>query len=155
MFIVILLLGFVSAESMFSDRINTKVENCTGCSYDGKCVEIGVMINPGMYCMGNYTWEKKKFMSLSNGRNAEIKIMPETASATAIEKLGELNFTVELKEVGKGNETKAVYELTGNKEGKFLGIFNIMASEKVQVDAETGEVVKVIKPWWSFLASGI
>jgi len=93
--------------------------------------------------------------NLSNGRKAEIKIMPETASATAIARLGELGFTIELKEVGKGNNAKPVYELTGNKHGKFLGIFKIMASEKVQVDAETGEIVKIKKQWWSFLASGI
>lgn len=95
-----------------------------------------------------------KVFNLSNGRKAEIKVMPETASAKAIERLGELNFTVELKEVGKGNETKVVYELTGNKEGKFLGIFKIMVKVQTQVDAETGDV-KVIKPWWAFLASGI
>jgi hypothetical protein len=92
--------------------------------------------------------------TLSNGRVAEIKIMPETASENAIKKLGDLGFTVELKEVGKGNESKPVYELTGNKQGKFLGIFKITARVQAQVDAETGNV-KVIKPWWSFLTSGI
>ena len=92
--------------------------------------------------------------TLSNGRKAEIKIMPETASQNAIDKLGELNFTIELKEVGKGDDAKPVYELTGNKQGKFLGIFKIMARVSAQVDAETGDV-KVIKPWWAFLASGI
>lgn len=92
---------------------------------------------------------------LSDKTKKEIKIMPDTASETAIAKLGELGFTIELKEVGKGDNTEVVYELKGNKQGKFLGIFKIMASERVQVDAETGEVKKVIKPWWSFLASGI
>ncbi|MEK6935521.1 MAG: PepSY domain-containing protein [Nanoarchaeota archaeon] len=91
------------------------------------------------------------YKTLSNGRKAEIKIMPETASATAIAKLGELGFTIQLKEVGKGDNAKPVYELTGNKQGKFLGIFKIIASEKVQVDAETGEVIKIKKTWWSFL----
>ncbi|MDP3027042.1 MAG: hypothetical protein Q8N63_05000 [Nanoarchaeota archaeon] len=92
---------------------------------------------------------------LSDKTKKEIKIMPDTASETAIAKLGELGFTIELKEVGKGDNTEVVYELKGNKQGKFLGIFKIIASERVQVDAETGEVKKVIKPWWSFLASGI
>lgn len=116
------------------------------------------------YCPGGYTihfydednctiW--KCMFNLSNGRKAEVKIMPGTASTKAIAKLGDLGFTIELKEVGKGTNAKVVYELTGKKQGKFLGIFKIMASEKVQVDVETGEVKKVIKPWWSFLASGI
>ncbi len=98
---------------------------------------------------------------LSNGRKAEIKIMPETASDNAIKRLGELNFTIELKEVGKEENNGGkiaekmfpIYELTGNKEGKFLGIFKIIARVQAQVDAETGEVTKVIKPWWSFLAT--
>ena len=97
--------------------------------------------------------ESKVYMETSSGVN-EIKIMPETASEKAIERLGDLGFSVTLKEAGKGDEVKPVYELTGNKQGKFLGIFKIMARVQAQVDAETGDV-KVIKPWWSFLASGI
>ena len=52
-------------------------------------------------------------MQLSNGRNAEIKIMPDTASERALERLRlkvcseENNCTIELKETGKGNETRA------------------------------------------------
>jgi hypothetical protein len=95
--------------------------------------------------------------TLSNGRNAEIKIMPQTASAKAIEKLGELDFTIEIKEVGSltSKETRAVYELTGNKQGRFLGIFKIQARVQAQVDTETGEVIKTTKPWWAFLATGV
>ena len=91
---------------------------------------------------------------LSNGNVIEIKFMPETASEKAIEKLGELNFTIELKEVGKADDAQVIYELIGNKQGKFLGIFKIIAKVQAEVDAETGNV-KVIKPWWSFLASGV
>lgn len=127
---------------------------------------------PKLKCRNKFcdeeTPEGECYKNLSNGRKAEIKIMPETASETAIARLGELNFTIELKEVGKGtpgtdcigktdclDNDRLVYELTGKKEGKFLGIFKIMASEKVQVDAETGVVVSVKKPWWAFLATRI
>lgn len=103
---------------------------------------------------GSINEEETCKMNLSNGKVAEIKIMPETASEKAIERLGELGFSITLKEVGKGKDTKPVYELTGNKEGKFLGIFKTIARVQVQVDANSGNV-KVIKPWWSFLASGI
>ena len=99
--------------------------------------------------------EKNKSLQLSNGRNAEIKIMPDAASEKAIERLGELNFTIELKEVGQDENVKAVYEIKGEKQGRFLGIFKIIAKVQAQVDAETGEVVKIKRPWWAFLASGI
>jgi len=93
-----------------------------------------------------------KYFSLSNGRKAEIKIMPSTASETAIARLGELNFTIELKEVG---QNKTAYELTAEKQGRFLGIIKTTGKLKIQVDAETGEIISVKKPWWAFLATRI
>jgi len=118
-------------------EIKRGCENCNKSCPNGSTNENGICIK-----------------KLSNGKNAEIKIMPQTASENAIARLGELNFTIELKEVGRGDDAKVVYELSGNKEGKFLGIFKIMARVKAQIDAETGET-KVIKPWWSFLATKI
>lgn len=93
-------------------------------------------------------------VNLNSGRKAEIKIMPDTADKKAVERLGGFTYPIYLKEVGKGDNAKPVYEYTNNKQGKFLGIFKIMARVQAQVDAETGDV-KVIKPWWAFLASGI
>ncbi|MEK6874091.1 MAG: hypothetical protein AABW91_04550 [Nanoarchaeota archaeon] len=81
--------------------------------------------------------------------------MPETASQKAIERLGELGFNITLKEVGAEDNAKAVYELTAEKQGKFLGLFKIKGNVAIQVDAETGEIVKVKKPWWAFLSTGI
>jgi len=146
-------------KTMGIDNNPTCVEKSGSCCKGGACVDtfVGCPNGSGVYfdgCDKNCGAMTGCRKTLGNGRQAEIKIMPETASARAIERLGELNFKVELKEVGKGNETKAAYELTGNKQGKFLGIFKIMAKVKAQVDAETGDV-KVIKPWWSFLTSGL
>jgi len=94
----------------------------------------------------------KETFNLSNGRNAEVKIMPETASERAIERLGELNFTVELKQVGTD---KNVYEVSAEKEGKIFGLFRAKGKVQALVNAETGDVEKINKPWWAFLATGI
>ena len=102
-------------------------------------------------CIKGYKCMKK----LSNGRDAEIKVMPETASQTAIDKLGELEFEIELKEVGSGNEAKVVYEAKAKKQGRFLGLFKVKAEVITQIDSDTGEIIFIKKPWWSFLASGI
>ncbi|MEM0465900.1 MAG: hypothetical protein QXW97_04350 [Candidatus Pacearchaeota archaeon] len=73
---------------------------------------------------------------LSNGRVAEIKIMPNTASERALERLrlkacnSENNCQIILKEVGKADKFKPVYELIGNKQVKFLGIFKMNAEFK-------------------------
>ena len=91
--------------------------------------------------------------TLSNGRQAEVKVMPETASERALTRLQlnsceEGNCTIELKEVGKGNSTTLAYEMSAKKKVKILGLFNAKANVDVQVDAETGDVIQVDKPWW-------
>jgi hypothetical protein len=96
---------------------------------------------------------------LSNGKNAEIKVMPNTASEKAIERLqlkvcnSENNCTIELKEVGSGEQVKVAYEVQAQKEARVLGLFKAKMQVQAQVDAETGEVIKTKKPWWAFLAS--
>lgn len=107
----------------------------------------------------NESEDGKVHAKMSNGKNAEIKVMPETASARAIERLSlkvcsaENNCTIQLKEVGKGNETKMAYEVKAQKESRMLGIFKKKMEVTADVDAETGEVIKSHKPWWAFLAA--
>jgi len=96
---------------------------------------------------------------LSNGENAEIKIMPDVASLTALARLRlrvcseDNNCTIELKEVGQGNQTRAAYELRAEKQARVLGLFRARMQVASQVDAETGEVIAERRPWWSFLAT--
>lgn len=96
---------------------------------------------------------------LSNGQNADIKIMPGTASETALARLRlrvcstDNNCTIELKEVGEGNRTRAAYEVRAEKQAKVLGIFRARMQVASQVDAETGEVIAENRPWWAIIAS--
>jgi hypothetical protein len=96
---------------------------------------------------------------LSNGRNAEIKIMPNVASQTALARLRlkvcneSNNCTIELKEVGVGNQTRVAYELKAEKRTKVLGLFKAKMQVQSQIDAENGEVIQEKRPWWSFLAT--
>lgn len=98
-------------------------------------------------------------MALSNGRNAEIKVMPDVASQIALERLRlkvcseANNCTLELKEVGIGENAIPVYDLQSRRGSKVFGIFNAEMDVGVKIDAETGDVISVKKPWWAFLAS--
>jgi len=98
----------------------------------------------------------KTYAQLSNGMNAEVKVMPDTASEKALEVLGakceEQGCEIELKEVGKGEEKKAAYEVKAKKEVKALGFIKAQMKVRAQIDAETGEVVKTRNAWWGFLA---
>ncbi len=104
--------------------------------------------------------EKKKLkVALSNGRNAEIKVMPETASERALERLRikvcseENSCVIQLKEVGKANEARLAYEVQAERHAKILWIFRAKMLVKSEVDAETGAIISVKKPWWAFLAA--
>lgn len=101
----------------------------------------------------------KLYAKLSNGANAEIKVMPNTASEQALERLrlkvcsSENNCSIELKEVGVGEKTQFAYELKTQKKAKVLGLFGAKMQVQAQVNAEDGEVIRISKPWWAFLAS--
>jgi len=98
-------------------------------------------------------------MKLSNGQNAEVKIMPDVASERALERLRlkvcseENGCSIELKEVAQGKEVKAVYELKTQRQSKVFGIFQRRMHVQAQVDSETGEIIRTKKPWWAFLAT--
>jgi len=100
--------------------------------------------------------ETKFYANLSNGRNAEIKIMPDTASQTALQRLNLRNCTedcsIKLKEANIGDQVRAVYEVQAQRNSKVFGIFSVRMQVQAQVDAETGEIIRVNKPWWAFLA---
>lgn len=96
---------------------------------------------------------------LSNGINAEIKIMPDTASETALNRLRlkvcseENNCSIELKEVGKGEKIQLAYELRARKQAKIFGLFKARMTVRAEIGAENGEIIRIRKPWWAFLAT--
>ena len=103
--------------------------------------------------------QTRLYAQLSNGQNAEIKIMPDTAAERALERLRlrvcqeDQNCSIELKEVRERNEQRLAYELQTQRQSKVLGLFKAQMRVQAQVDAENGEVLRVNKPWWAFLAS--
>jgi len=105
-------------------------------------------------------------VKLKDGRNVEIKVMPDVASEKALTRLKlkvcseENNCTITLKEVAlkrrtgnKTEETGLAYEMQVQRQAKILWIFRKKMQVQSQVDAETGEIISVKKPWWAFLAS--
>lgn len=97
--------------------------------------------------------ENKLYLETSDSKNEEVKIMPSTVSETAIERLGEVkNVQIELKEVGEVSATKPAYELTAEKSVKVLGLFPANVKIITEINAQTGSITSVKKPWWSFLA---
>jgi len=96
---------------------------------------------------------------MSNGQIKEIKIMPDAASKKALQRLRlkncveEEGCTLELKEVGSGKDKQLAYELQAERHSRILWMFRKKMEVKAQIDAETGELIRVKKPWWAFLAA--
>lgn len=91
---------------------------------------------------------------LSNGRYAKVRVMPDEASDISMGKFGLKcynNCSIILKEVGKDNETKPVYQIESIEDMKMLFLFNAKVKVKATVDAEGGELLDIYKPWWTFL----
>lgn len=89
--------------------------------------------------------DSKLFMKTSAGKT-RINTMPEKAIAisetpTSIHKI-----------VLKEELNKPVYSIYGSRTAKIFGIFPSTMGVETQVNAETGEVISVNMPWWSFLA---
>jgi hypothetical protein len=89
----------------------------------------------------------KLTMQTSSGTDKEIKVMPE--EAIAILGMNSVQST-ELKDESE----KAVYSISGTKQEKILLVFPVNMNIKAKVNAQTGEIISLEKPWWSFLATG-
>lgn len=135
-------------------KIQTQANNKVKLESKGKSAETGLELTHDIF--GEVTMLKAK---LSNGKNADVKVMPDAASEKAIEKLQLKNCAeedgckIELKEVGTGENVRAAYEVKAKKKAKLFGLFGTEMDVEAQIDAETGEVISSHKPWWAFLAS--
>ncbi len=144
---------YVNAEGeqmQIREKANNKIELKTGNSK----AETGLSI-----LSEESNGASKLSATLSNGRNAEIKVMPDVASEKALDRLRLKTCTeedgcqIELKEVGAGEGAKLAYEVKTQRTSRFLGLFKMGMDVEAQVDAESGEVIQTKKPWWAFLAS--
>ena len=92
--------------------------------------------------------ESKLVMETLEG-NKEINILPEEASLKAREttKIIKVN-EIELKEESQ----KPIYSVKGIKKAKLFFLFSVEVKIETKINAETGSVISIKKPWWSFLA---
>lgn len=81
--------------------------------------------------------------------NEKTSILPEEAIKTAAE-VSKTSFS-EIN-IDKNKKNEIVYEVIGVKESLLFGIFGKNMTVKTEINAETGTVIKVRKPWWGFLA---
>lgn len=109
-------------------------EKPTVCPKDCKCDEQNNVI----YCGGaGQTTEKGVLITI------------EAASQKAVEQV-KLSSVQETKQ--KEVDGKPVYEVVGTASRRLFFFIPVSFSVKTVVDAKTGDIEKIEKPWWSFLA---
>lgn len=86
----------------------------------------------------------KEDQSISNKK--QINILLE--DAIKISEIDKESAKIELIEKSK----KSVYSVIGVKQVKLLFMIPVSMEVKTEVDAETGKVISVSRPWWSFLS---
>ncbi len=89
--------------------------------------------------------ENTKLQAESKGEKFDINILPDTA----LEKFGLKLDSIESFEIQSGS---AIYFIKGSKNVKILGLVPIELTLESKIDATTGVVKSIEKPWWSFLA---
>ncbi|MBT4257605.1 hypothetical protein HOD88_00275 [archaeon] len=90
---------------------------------------------------------------LSNGNETTINFLPDEIYSRIREQLHTQNISIELEEKVHKNIPKVIYNIEANKNGKFLGIFKMKLKIEEEIDAETGELLKMNTPWWAFMVS--
>lgn len=89
--------------------------------------------------------ENERLTLKTSTGNKEIKISPEEASRVAR--------ATSIKEILlKEESAKPVYSVVETKRARILFIIPVSFEVATRVDAQTGQMIGVNKPWWSFLA---
>src|SRR3989338_7263451 len=92
----------------------------------------------------------KLYMQMTEpSQKKRVTVMPEEAISKAESSTGIVNASdVELiQESGR-----PVYVIKAKKAGKILSLIPVSIEIETHIDAEKGEILKVKKPWWNFLA---
>ena len=79
-------------------------------------------------------------------KEIKIDVLPNKAVEIAQKEVSKITST-ELKT----ENNNPIYEVKGEKEGKLLFVFPIKLKLSLKIDAKKGKVLKIKKPWWSFL----
>jgi hypothetical protein len=99
------------------------------------------------YTGGLSVEDSKLFMETSAGKKI-INVMPEDAIASSETPNSESIQKIELRVESQ----KPIYSIEGAKRARILFLFPVNLEIKTKISAETGQVISVEKPWWSFLA---
>ena len=82
-----------------------------------------------------------------NNQTRKIRVLPDHVQEKIRERIRARleNQSIELDEDG-------IYRIQGKKKARLFFLFPVREKIRAQIDAETGEIIKIRNPWWGFLA---
>jgi hypothetical protein len=89
--------------------------------------------------------ESKLYLETSEG-DKQIKVLPKEAYLKTTESTNADKIEI------KKESQKPVYLITRTKQAKLFLAISVSMEIKTRISAETGDIISVEKPWWSFLA---
>ncbi len=94
-----------------------------------------------------YRSENKIYGIFKNNQTKEIKIFPDEIQEKIRERIRARleNQTIKLDENG-------IYQIRAEKRARLFALFPVRANIQAEIDSETGEIIRIRNPWWSFLA---
>ncbi len=97
-----------------------------------------------------YKSDDKIYGRFRNNETREIKILPDQVKEKIRERIQTRleNQTMKLDEEG-------IYQIQARKRARLFGFISVQAIVQAEVDSETGEVLRIRRPWWNFLAKDI
>ncbi len=97
-----------------------------------------------------YRAEGKIYGVFKNNKTKAIEIMPDEVKERIRQRIKARleNQTIELDEDGN-------YKIQIRKKARLFGLIPIRERVRMQMDPETGEIIKIKNPWWSFLTKDI
>ncbi len=85
-----------------------------------------------------------------NNKTRKINFLPDQVKEKIRERIRARleNQTIELDEDG-------IYQVQGKKKARLFFIFPVRERVRMQIDSETGQIIRIRNPWWGFLARDI
>ncbi|MBI4020298.1 MAG: hypothetical protein HY367_03115 [Candidatus Aenigmarchaeota archaeon] len=94
-------------------------------------------------------WDGQSLLVQKGNRKGKVVVLPESASDSA--RTHALFFTVQDVKLDVSEDGKVVYTVKGVQKGKLLGLFDVELEGDADVDASSGTVVRINKPFWAAL----
>ncbi len=94
-----------------------------------------------------YKSDRKVYGTFKGNNTKEIRALPDSVKERIRERVQTRLQNEEIKLEEDGN-----YQYQARKRMRLLGFIPVKAKIRAQVDAETGEIERFKRPWWSFMA---